>query len=529
MNILAIDIGSYSIKHIEFQSDRRQLNMLDRGEIIIDEVKNLYAPELTLEQLQKEITSGLISKKSQDVKIVFQLANEVITTRYLNIPGNSKRKAEQIIPFQLDENLPYALSDAHYTHRLVKDGHEFKAICHITQEQYFRDLFSYFDQKELTPHLITSELAAIANYVEHINLNEDACFIDLGHKTTKAYFVHQRQIVSNHMSYTAGSLLNEVIAKTYNLSFEDAQIYKHENAFILTDDQMDEIGFEQKDFAQMMKQVFSPLLSEFKRWDVGFRIKHGKSIDKIYLIGGTSNINGIEQFFQYYTGIPVHQLEPSQSIKNDFDKLSKNFFMCKMMALSERLTSLNMNFLNGKYQVASSSFIPLHSAIFIWVRTTLLAACMLIFLIVEKNIFLLKEEKLIDQKFSNLFKKAQANDPDLKKSILNDFKNKPEQVLKNLKKKDKFYSDEVNSIMSSTKINALKPLAHLSRTLSKNPKVYLEYFRNENDQVNIIFRGEDLVSLQEIENQLKSAGFAEFKSTLISDSISLDIKFRDRE
>ena len=151
--------------------------------------------------------------------------------------------------------------------------------------------------------MLTSEISTMQSYIDHIRMNDTCCILDLGHKTTKAYFVQDRQIVSNHTSFVAGSAINEVIAKTYQISAEDAIIYKHENAFLLTDEQLDEVSNEQREFALLMKQVFSPLILDIKRWEIGHRVKFGTSIYKIYILGGTSQINSLENFCHIQTNL----------------------------------------------------------------------------------------------------------------------------------------------------------------------------------------------------------------------------------
>src|SRR6476646_982413 len=122
MNILAIDVGSYSVKFIEVRPERKNLVLIEKHEVVLDEARSLYPDIQSTTELQKEIVASHIHKKASDLKIVFQLPNEMLTTRYLDIPGTSKRKTEQIIPFQLDENLPYSLNQAHFSSRLHKRG-----------------------------------------------------------------------------------------------------------------------------------------------------------------------------------------------------------------------------------------------------------------------------------------------------------------------------------------------------------------------------------------------------------------------
>ena len=55
MNILAIDIGSYSIKFVEVRPERKNLILIEKNEIILDEAKKHYPDAENLNELQKEI------------------------------------------------------------------------------------------------------------------------------------------------------------------------------------------------------------------------------------------------------------------------------------------------------------------------------------------------------------------------------------------------------------------------------------------------------------------------------------------
>ena len=374
MNILAIDIGTYSIKFIELRPERKSLVLVEKNEVILEEAKTHYPNTSSTQELQKEIVANFIQKQNNELKIVFQVPNEFLTTRYLEIPGTSKRKTEQIIPFQLDDDLPYPLNSAHYSFRLFKKEGGFSVLSNIAQTNAFKDYFTFFESKDAQPTVLTSEISTMQAYIENIKMNDTCCILDIGHKTTKAYFVQNRQIVSNHTSYTAGSNINEVISKTYQISIEDAIIYKHENAFLLTDSQLENVTNEQKEFALLMKQIFSPLVLDVKRWEIGHRVKFGSSIDKIFIFGGSAQITGLEAFLTYHTGVTTESLPPITDIKNDYSINEKNFYLVKMMAIAQRTPQNVINFLTGKFQIASNSFIPIHSAIFIWVRSSFIAA-----------------------------------------------------------------------------------------------------------------------------------------------------------
>lgn len=526
MNILAIDVGSYSIKFVEVRPERKNLFIVEKQEIILDEVKVHYPNALTLIDLQKEVVATFIQKKNNELKIIFQVPNEMLTTRYLEIPGTSKRKVEQMIPFQLDENLPYSLTHAHFTSRLHKHSGGFSVLSNITQLNLFKEFLGYFESKEAQPSVLTSEVSTMQAYVDHIRMNDTCCILDLGHKTTKAYFVQDRRVVSNHTSFVAGSAINEVISKTYQISLEDAVIYKHDNAFFLTDEQINDVSSEQKEFALLMKQIFNPLITDIKRWEIGHRVKYGTHIKKFYLFGGSSQINGLENFLHYNTGLTIESLPPLLDFKNDYFIHEKTFHLVKMMAISQRTPSNLINFLTGKFQTASNSFISLHSAVFLWVRTTFIALLLILGLISERFFFLSKQEKAINTKIVGLLK-TPSLEINIKERKL--YTTKPESVLSSLKKKNKVLKDEVSSILSSNGINALRPLAALSKSMTSNPLVSLEKFTSDEHSVSATFSSDDPAELEKMSNLLKASRLPDLKQNFTPGQNILTVEFSDRE
>ncbi len=525
MNILAIDVGSYSVKFIEVRIDRKNCVLLEKQEMILDEVKPHYLHITNIHDLQKEIIENYIQKKPADTRIIFQLPNDMITTRYLEIPGTSRRKVEQIIPFQLEENLPYPLTAAHYASRIEKKGQSFSVLSNISQLGVFKDYFSYFENKESQPSVLTSEISIIQAYVEHLRMNDKCCIIDLGHKTSKFYFIQDRQVVSNHTSYIAGNTINEVISKTYQISNEDAIIYKHENAFMLNDDQLDDVSVDQKSFALLMKQIFMPLILDIRRWEIGHRVKFGSKIDKIYIMGGSSNINNIDHFIHYHTGIPVENIIPLLDLKNDYTVHDRNFILAKMMALSQKNPSSVINFLIGKFQTTSNSFIPIHSATFLWIRTTLLALILILGFSAERFFFLNGQNTAFDTKIKALMKRGNLS---ISSADRKSYDKNPGRVLSLLKRKNKTIQDEVSSILSSQSINALRPLAVLSKAISNNPKVNLEKFVSDGSEVKATFQSEEVTELENLVSALKTSGLPNLNIKYQAGEKVLNLTFEDR-
>ena len=215
--------------------------------------------------------------------------------------------------------------------------------------------------------------------------------LDIGYTTTKCYLVHDSMVISNHTSYIGGRLIDSFISKTYNIPYEEVDSYKKKHCFFLTENQFHKVERPQKEFAYLMKQIIWPLIKDIKRWELGYRTKYGKKIEKYFLIGGTSNIKNISYFFSQALEAEVGHL----SITEHYTKLpikisgdASGYSLVTIMTLLERARMLPLNMLHGKFSTSSMNELPLYSTAFIALRVGIVGLFLCILLIIERVFFL---------------------------------------------------------------------------------------------------------------------------------------------
>ena len=98
-----------------------------------------------------------------------------------------------------------------------------------------------------------------------------------------------------------------------------------------------------------------------------------------------------------------------------------------------------------------------------------------------------------------------------------------------MKKKNKIVKDEVSSILSSQSVNALRPLAALSKTIASNPKVSLEKFTSDGFEVKAIFTAEDPTELERMNTAIKGSGLPGLKIQYQTGQNNLTLQFEDRQ
>ncbi len=154
MLIYSIDFGSYGIKILEGRVEKKHFKYIKHYYLSISsqalplteaEVKkepeeskgkkNTQEQEIQsgfnehLLDFQLNVLKDFMKDKPEETLFIFQTPVELLSNRFKIIPVKSQKKARQIIPFQLEEDIPYSIAEIHLNSQLdkVESGH--RAIC----------------------------------------------------------------------------------------------------------------------------------------------------------------------------------------------------------------------------------------------------------------------------------------------------------------------------------------------------------------------------------------------------------------
>lgn len=523
MRTLVIDLGSYAVKFIEALVERKSIKILDQHSVILEKVKPQLKGLETREELHFAIIKSYLEANEFEGKIYFQLPETLTTSRFLTLPVSQRRKAEMMIPFQLEENLPFPSGKTHITSSLSKiNNKETKAVINIAELETFDAYYEVLKSKDIVPAVLTTELSWIHSFAHAENIDGPVALVDFGHETTKCYFIYDKQVVSNHISYIAGEAIDEMIAHTYSIEADEAVVYKHENCFLLTDQQYDGVDEEQAHFAKLMKQTLQPLILELKRWEVGFRVKYGHPVEKILLTGGSANIHNAANFFTQALNIPVEVYNPYKEMELTVPAVPNQGqlgFSLVSMASKATLSKVEIsNFLYGQYASDYNQNIPIHSTAFIATRVLVLSLLVCSVLLAERFFVLNKTEVEMDRRVSR--------ESILDRSERAMFRRAPERLLTKYQRQNQQVEQEVNMISSALELNALSPLVQLSELLSSNKNIDLIFFRSQDKFIEAQFKSDDITELETLRDFLLNSSFLELSAVIDADKQVLDISFR---
>jgi general secretion pathway protein L len=477
MHVLAIDVGTYSIKYLSSFVDRRKIAHVDMSEIILRDYMADHADLSREDSIAAIIQDVIDSTARPDSRIIYQADHHLMTTRFLTLPVKSKKKAELMLPFQLEEDIPFALSEIHYAYRLEGQKTQHTAMVELVRENVFEPYYNALRDRNILPTVLSTEPSVVENFMNLNPIAGPVCVLDVGHRTTKAYFFYNSRLLVTHLSYFGGHNINEMIAESYKIEADEAIIYKHQNAFLLTANQYAEVEDLQRDFAAAMDKVFSPLVAEFLRWKIGFKVNFGLSLQHVFLCGGTANVKNIANYLTEKWDTKVTLLESFDKVETEkVDLSAKNkskFALVNMMAIGFRRKNRFINLLTGRFAQASSAEIPLHSFAFIGLRVGAAALVLTLSLFVERY-FIERDIAVVNRKMAEVLKNNELAVPGrLRRSAAAN----PKPVYEALVRKQRDVRQEISTLQAAVEIKALAPLVTVSQIAAGAEGVTLIDFR----------------------------------------------------
>jgi general secretion pathway protein L len=521
MHILSIDVGTYSVKYISCLVERKKITYLEMSEIIIRDFLSDHA-EMSSVEAQASIVREIIDQNQRnETKIIYQLSHELITTRFIKLPVKNKKKAELMLPFQLEEDIPHSLSEIHYAYKLEPLKNQYIALTELIKFSNFENYYETFKQKNSLPNILTSEASILDTYFSSTPVAGPFCILDLGHRTTKCYLFYNSKLIVTHISFIGGQQINEMISKSYQIDLDEAIIYKHQNAFVLTSDQYATAESNQIEFAKTMDHFFAPLVADFMRWKIGLKVNFGLTISNVYICGGTSNIKNISNYLTEKFEIkvsPLDTFEKAESTKVDLNQKNiTKFALANMLAKTSKNKNKLINFLTGKFAQINTTEIPLHSFTYLATRASFVSMILLLMLLGER-FFIQKNIQFVNTQLTNVMKDPSLN---ISGRIRRSVTTNPSPVLQDLTKKQRTVRQDISTLQSSIEIDSLTPLVKLS-SLLKNSNATLTYFKsNEFGELEGHFSAEQISDLGALKNQLENSDLGEMNLELNESKLTL--------
>jgi Tfp pilus assembly PilM family ATPase len=518
MILVTVDFGTYSLKIVESKLNKKNIPIhLNHYEIPVSQEARPPLPgeekdedqilkELPLLKEQLESLRPYFEKLPENTKTVFQIPIDICSSRFIEVPIKQKKKAQLMVPFKLEEDIPFSLADINLCTNITKTDEGFyRSVASFVQTQTFESYYKKLKNFNTLPTFLTSEASCwslLAERNSQVAESEVYCILNIGHTKTIAYYFQKGTLVSYNISYSAGKSVDEMIKAEYGVDSKKAREFKHKNAFFLLESQYADVDTKQREFGEKMANSIEPLVQDFKRWELSFRLNYGENISKVFITGGSARIKNIENFLAHHLKRPVEFLDDvsvnfqSMNIKRD-----KRLGLANANALSYFFSAKNIahNFLTGIWANKRSGDFPIHSVSFLAVRLMILTI-MISSVLIIKGYFLGQNEKKSARNVQGIMSRPSLGLTQREKISLKKF---PKRLLQKIDKKRKIQEKEYTELSSNLDSKSMQGLFLLSEKI-KSPCQLTSYNDDSKGSVSVVFQKCSPTEILNLENSLKT-------------------------
>jgi Tfp pilus assembly PilM family ATPase len=306
--INVLDLGSYSVKVITLSRSLVGTSVVSMDEHVLGSRADGKGRDRETWKLLKESFEG--KKRLAGDTITLGYPGERILNRKLDMPFNDRAKIDKILPFELEQHVPYSAENivADYLIRRIpgkKNGSEI--FAGIIQESQLVELMSTLDTSGLEPRVLTHPLISMGRLpLPQGGPGELNLIVDIGHTKTLAVIMQGNWIVANRCIMRGGMALTKHLAEELQVSFEDAEQLKHE-AHLFPAGQ-EELG---EGRPHVIAQCMRDSLAGIARDLLAMIRSIGPDTDvTLHLMGGTANLSGIVDFFSGKLNVQVDLIDP---------------------------------------------------------------------------------------------------------------------------------------------------------------------------------------------------------------------------
>ncbi len=303
---VGVDISDTSMKYVSFRPSLRpeKVRTLDLwGDINIPE-NVLQRGEIKDVKILTDVLKEFKSKTNAEfirVSLPEERAYIFETEVKKNIPT---KEIQSLLEFRLEENVPIAAREAIFDYEMV-DSDEKSSTMKVVVAAYQREtILQYYEvcrAAGLTPLSFEVEAQAMARAVVASGCSDTVMLIDFGKTRTGVGILTRGSLLYTSTIDIGGGQLSQVLRKTVgDLAESELTKIKNTSGLIRT---VENTGIYES-LLSTISVIKDEIAARMQYWHLKDTNKESRRIKKIFLCGGSVNLNGLPEYLSESLGVP---------------------------------------------------------------------------------------------------------------------------------------------------------------------------------------------------------------------------------
>ncbi len=312
---LGIDIGTSFIRIVEIGrngQNRRLENYGEIGESSFGEQPFRTSKKSTLSLSDKNIAEAIraVLKEAgiQTKEVNFSIPDFYSFFTSFKLPIMSKEEIPEAVRYQVRPFVPLPLEEIALDWSII-EGQPSKTPLKVLVVAIPMEVVSQYQEiarlAGLELKILESEVFALTRaLVKNEKTKKVVSLIDIGARSTTCSILEEGILKTSYSFNIAGNQLTEVVAKSLDVKYNEAEDLKKQQGLIVKDSRLKKFvggkqsrNLSEEDIPKILIPLTDSILEEIKKVFRDFYRIEGKEVDKIILSGGTVLTPGLEKYF----------------------------------------------------------------------------------------------------------------------------------------------------------------------------------------------------------------------------------------
>ncbi len=323
MKSIGIDIGSSSIKIVELTGSNKGFHITDYFEHTLGQ-NPAFDSQIEILEVLRKVAARYAGTKT---KFVCGLRQDRVSVRTKLFPFSDKIKILKSLPFELEEEVPFATEDAAFDNKIIRiRGKLTETLTVATPKLRVQEVLNVFKDSGIELNILSPEGLAFANCVENwmaapsvdpnYNLEEGPTKelrhakinLILGHTKTIVCTFENQKLIDVRTILWGGKLVADAIAQKYEIPYVEAIKEVNTKGFVLPT--KENASYDQIVFSDVISKCLKELGRELQITLLELKADLNVEVENVQISGGVANIRNISALLTQMIEIPVNRFDP---------------------------------------------------------------------------------------------------------------------------------------------------------------------------------------------------------------------------
>ncbi len=294
---VGLDIADHTIEIGELVKKGSQIKFVNWGRVLLEPgivKRGRIQDKERLSQAVLEVFSSAKPRPIKTKKVIFGLSEAQTYTQVVELPEHSQRERHELILSKARRVIPLEKDDLVCSYKILSETETGTEVFLVaTSRQVILEWQDFFQELGITIEIFDIESLALFRGLFAKALKNPVCLVDIGAVSANIAIFDQAGLKFSQSVAIAGDVFTREISSALKISLAKAEETKIKLG----------LGDANSKTFSILVKALEPLVGEVKSSIVYFEEKTKQRVKEIILVGGSSRLDGLVDFFNTNLGL----------------------------------------------------------------------------------------------------------------------------------------------------------------------------------------------------------------------------------